>query len=56
MHNDLLISLAHRFVFEIFTAFIENPHEYIYYYNNERRSRKLKEMSSVQYRAHSQAI
>ena len=28
--------------------------EYIHYYNNERISLKLKEMSPVQYRAHSQ--
>ncbi|MBO5261562.1 MAG: IS3 family transposase, partial [Clostridia bacterium] len=30
--------------------------EYIYYYNNERISMKLKGMSPVQYRTHSQSI
>ncbi|MBQ2285831.1 MAG: IS3 family transposase, partial [Clostridia bacterium] len=30
--------------------------EYIYYYNNERISTKLKGMSPVQYRTHSLAI
>ncbi|MBO5458321.1 MAG: IS3 family transposase, partial [Clostridia bacterium] len=33
---------------------IEQLHEYIYYYNNERISHKLKGMSPVQYRTHSQ--
>ena len=42
--------------FESVNAFIEKLHEYIYYYNNERISRKLKGMSPVQYRTHSQAI
>ena len=40
--------------FESVNAFIEQLHEYIYYYNNERISRKLKGMSPVQYRTHSQ--
>ena len=35
---------------------IENLEEYIYYYNNERISLKLKGMGPVQYQAHSQAI
>ena len=35
---------------------IEKLEEYIHYYNNERISLKLKGMSPVQYRAHSQAI
>ncbi|MBQ8392979.1 MAG: IS3 family transposase, partial [Clostridia bacterium] len=30
--------------------------EYIHYYNNERISMKLKGMSPVQYRTHSQSI
>ena len=34
--------------FESVNAFIEKLHEYIYYYNNERISRKLKGMSPVQ--------
>lgn len=42
--------------FENVNVFIEKLHEYIYYYNNERISRKLKEMSPVHYRTHSQAI
>lgn len=42
--------------FESVNTFIEKLHEYIYYYNNERISRKLKGMSPVQYRTHSQAI
>ena len=42
--------------FESVDAFIENLHEYIYYYNNERISRKLKGMSPVEYRTHSQVI
>ncbi len=33
--------------------FIQKLHEYIYYYNNERISLKLKGMSPVQYRTHS---
>lgn len=35
--------------------FIEALNNYIYYYNNERISLKLKGMSPVQYRTHSQA-
>ena len=42
--------------FESVSAFIEELNEYIYYYNNERISLKLKGMSPVQYRTHSQAI
>ena len=42
--------------FESVDAFIETLHEYVYYYNNERISRKLKGMSPVQYRTHSQVI
>ena len=42
--------------FESPSRFIEKLKEYIYYYNNERISLKLKEMSPVQYRAHSQMI
>ena len=34
--------------------FIDKLHAYIYYYNNERISLKLKGMSPVQYRTHSQ--
>ena len=40
--------------FESVNAFIAQLHEYIYYYNNERISRKLKGMSPIQYRTHSQ--
>ena len=42
--------------FESVNAFIDELNEYIYYYNNERISSKLKGMSLVQYRTHSQAI
>ncbi len=41
--------------FESPWGFIEKPEEYIHYYN-ERISLKLKGMSPVQYRAHSQTI
>ncbi len=37
-------------------GFIEKLEEYIHYYSNERIYLKLKGMSPVQYRAHSQAI
>ena len=40
--------------FESPRGFIEKLEEYIRYYNNERISLKLKGMSPVQYRAHSQ--
>ena len=33
--------------FESVSAFIEQLHEYIYYYNHERISRKLKRMGPV---------
>ena len=36
--------------------FINELHSYIYYYNNDRISTKLKGMSPVQYRTHSQPI
>ena len=42
--------------FESVNAFIDALNDYIYYYNNERISLKLKGMSPVQYRTHSQAI
>ena len=42
--------------FESSRGFIEKLEEYIHYYNNERISLKLKGMSPVQYRAHSQSI
>ena len=42
--------------FESVNAFIDKLNEYIYYYNNERISLKLKGMSPVQYRTHSQII
>lgn len=42
--------------FESVNAFIQKLHESIYYYNNEKISRKLKGMSPVQYRTHSQTI
>lgn len=42
--------------FENVNAFIDELKKYIYYYNNERISLKLKGMSPVQYRTHSQSI
>ena len=42
--------------FESPRGFIEKLEEYIHYYNNERISLKLKGMSPVQYRTHSQAF
>ena len=42
--------------FESVNAFIEELKRYIDYYNNERISMKLKGMSPVQYRTHSQSI
>ena len=42
--------------FESVNAFIDELKRYIHYYNNERISLKLKGMSPVQFRTHSQAI
>ena len=42
--------------FESVNAFIDELKHYIDYYNNERISLKLKEMSPVQYRTHSLTI
>ena len=42
--------------FESVDAFIDELEKYIYYYNHERISLKLKGMSPVQYRTHSHAI
>ncbi len=42
--------------FESVNAFIEKLKEYIYYYNNERISLKLKGMSPVKYRTHYHSI
>ena len=42
--------------FESPRGFIEKLEEYIDYYNNDRISMKLKGMSPVQYRTHSQSI
>ena len=41
--------------FESVDDFIQALDDYIYYYNNDRISLKLKGMSPVQYRTHSQA-
>lgn len=42
--------------FENVDDFIQKLHEYIFYWNNKRISRKLKGMSPVQYRTHYQTI
>ena len=42
--------------FDSVEDFIDKLHTYIYYYNNERISLKLKGMSPVQYRTHSHVI
>ena len=42
--------------FESVNTFIDELKKYIHYYNNERISLKLKGMSPVQYRTHSQTI
>lgn len=42
--------------FKSVDAFIDELHKYIYYYNNDRISTKLKRMSPVQHRAHSQVF
>ncbi len=42
--------------FESVNAFIDELNDCIYYYNNDKISAKLKGMSPVQYRTHSQAI
>ena len=52
----LKVEMYYGAKFEFPRGFIEKLEEYIHYYNNERISIKLKGMSSVQYRAHSQAI
>ena len=52
----LKVEMYYGEIFESPRGFIEKLEEYIHYYNNERISLKLKGMSPVQYRAHSQAI
>ena len=42
--------------FDSVSSFIEHLKSYIYYYNNERISLKLKGMSPVQFRTHSMKI
>ena len=42
--------------FESINTFIDELKRYIDYYNNERISMKLKGMSPIQYRTHSQTI
>ena len=52
----LKVEMFHGEKFESVNAFIDELKKYIHYYNNERISLKLKGMSPVQYRTHSQAI
>ena len=42
--------------FSSYEEFIDELHKYIYYYNNKRIKVKLKGMSPVEYREHSQRI
>ncbi|MGN1276057.1 MAG: IS3 family transposase [Floccifex sp.] len=64
MDNGAMESFFGRLKVEMFYGekfdsvedFIDKLHSYIYYYNNERISLKLKGMSPVQYRTHSQVI
>lgn len=50
----LKVEMFYGETFESVEKFIHALDDYIYYYNNERISLKLKGMSPVQYRAHSQ--
>ena len=52
---DKKVEMFYGEKFESVTAFIDELKKYIDYYNNERISMKLKGMSPVQYRTHSQA-
>ena len=52
----LMVEMFYGEKFESVNAFIDDLNKYIYYYNNERISMKLKGMSPVQYRTHSQVI
>ena len=56
MDNGAKVELFYGEKFESVNAFIDELKKYIDYYNNERISLKLKGMSPVQYRTHSQAI
>ena len=51
----LQVELFYKEQFESVENFIQALDKYIYYYNNERISLKLKGMSPVQYQTHSQA-
>ena len=52
--GKLKVEMYYGEKFESPRGFIEKLEEYIHYYNNERISLKLKGMSPVEYRAHSQ--
>ncbi len=52
----LKVEMFYGETFETADEFIRCLEEYIDYYNNERISLKLKGMSPVQYRTHSQII
>ena len=54
--GGLKVEMYYGEKFESPRGFIEKLEEYIHYYNNERISLKLKGMSPVEYRAHSQTI
>ncbi|MEH7013872.1 IS3 family transposase [Neobacillus niacini] len=42
--------------FDSIEHFIQELHDYIYYYNNKRMKQKLKDMSPVEYRTHVQQV
>ena len=54
--GGLKVEMFYGEKFESVNSFIDELKQYIHYYNNERVSLKLKGMSPVQYRTHSQTI
>ena len=54
--GGLKVEMFYGGEFESVNAFIDELKRYIYYSNNEKISMKLKGMSPIQYRTHSQII
>ena len=54
-NGRLKVEMFYGELFESVEDFIQSLDDYIYYYNHDRISLKLKGMSPVQYRTHSQA-